>query len=355
MNTRFFQNSIVRLAGFLLLLLLILHVCNTFLVKIDLFAYLTLDELEHTENIEFAVVGSSLVQNHFDPEIIENATGLRTFDVCVPYMSFPGAYALTDQLFESHSPDCVALVFDPVTASESGENIESQFRLTRHLKGFTRRIRYYLEACKADGRYLERLFLFRTFPINSMEDVERALRMSQDAPAYYVEKNAVWNLRDVYEGRGHVRFNKRDGLDTILKSPDFMRPLAESMALSAETRDALLRYRDLCEKNGAELLIVIHPYMGKYLAANPVCQTYCADLADFCAQNRLTMYDLNLARSELLGDLEPYYADSFHHITPEGAQLLSEAFARLYTLHAAGEDASSLFFPSYAERLGLDR
>ena len=153
-----FRRSGVRLALFLLVLCLIFRFCNTFMIKVDLFAYLALDELEHTDGIELAVVGSSLVQNHVNPEIIEEITGKSTYNASVPYMSYPGAYALTDQMLDHNSPEQIVLVVDPVGFCSTAESIESQFRLTPHLKGFARRARYFMDVCRENGNYLERLW-----------------------------------------------------------------------------------------------------------------------------------------------------------------------------------------------------
>lgn len=344
------QNQVVRLAAFLALLVVILHACNTYLIKIDLFSYLTLEELEHTEDIELAVVGSSYVQSQFDAPLIEEKTGQNTFCVSVPYLALPGATALTDQMFDHNHPEHVVLVIDPLNYEDAGESIESQFRVMPHLKGFARRARYYLEMCRADGQYFERLFLFRTFPIDCWFDVDRAFRLRADPAAYYKQQDDYWKLVNTYMGRGFTDYARKADPQTVLANLDYLHDLTVGLEPSQEMLDALLRYRDLCAEHGAQLIVLVYPYMPAYMDANPGCKAYCEQLADFCSQSGLCCYDLNLARPELMADLTPHYSDRDQHLSPSGAQLLSEAFSSLYRAHAEGGDTDALFYDSYADR-----
>lgn len=339
-----FRRSGVRLALFLLVLCLIFRFCNTFMIKVDLFAYLALDELEHTDGIELAVVGSSLVQNHVNPEIIEEITGKSTYNASVPYMSYPGAYALTDQMLDHNSPEQIVLVVDPVGFCSTAESIESQFRLTPHLKGFARRARYFMDVCRENGNYLERLFLFRTVPIDSMDDVKRAIRLRRDPLPYYEEEHARWGYNDFYRGRGYIYYTKHMPHEEIVSMPDFYAPLQEDLLPTPEANAMLLRLRDLCEKRGAQFTVLIYPYMREYLALHPECAAYCEVFSAFCAENGVACFDLNLARPELLPDLTPHYADPYHHLAPSGAELLSAALGDLLTRLAQGEDVSPLFY-----------
>ena len=70
---------------------------------------------------------------------------------------------------------------------------------------------------------------------------------------------------------------------------------------------------------------------------------YNDSLMKFCAKLDVPCYNFSFAKPELMPNLDKYFFD-LYHMVGEGADLLSGAFSRVFSAHAAGEDVSSLFY-----------
>ena len=71
--------GLLRLAAFLLGLALIVAFTNTFCIKTDIYAALTMAEVKTRSDIEVAFVGSSIVRDHFNAEMISKEIGKTCF------------------------------------------------------------------------------------------------------------------------------------------------------------------------------------------------------------------------------------------------------------------------------------
>ena len=102
----------------LLLAALLIPLGNTFLVQLDTFATVTMRELRSRDDIELALVGSSIVQHHFNAPLISEQTGLTAFDVTITNAYLPDDLALTRQLY-----DLAELSRQPLQAEQMTEFI----------------------------------------------------------------------------------------------------------------------------------------------------------------------------------------------------------------------------------------
>ena len=177
------QHLLRRIAAaalFVLLLPALILLGNTYLTQLDTFAYATVADMGERSDIEMAIVGSSVAQFHFNPEIITEATGLNTFCATITNLRLPGAIALTEQLFETNSPEWVVLVVEAYTFDMTMEDPQTQMKLAPLLKSPLRRARYYWDTATQDGQYIDRLLLMNGFGFSSMEDVMKSVRLRSD-------------------------------------------------------------------------------------------------------------------------------------------------------------------------------
>lgn len=80
----------IRLAVFLLGFALLVILADCTLIQTDTFVALTLSEMKSRSDIELAVIGSSIVRDHFNAELISEKTGKQAFSAAVPGLSLPG-------------------------------------------------------------------------------------------------------------------------------------------------------------------------------------------------------------------------------------------------------------------------
>ena len=96
---------------------------NTFLVQTDAVAYKTMKDMKSREDIELALVGSSIVQRHLNPAILTEETGLTAFDVTITNLSPAGAIPLTRELYRTNSPKYTVLAVESYTFDTVKEDI----------------------------------------------------------------------------------------------------------------------------------------------------------------------------------------------------------------------------------------
>ena len=105
-------SGLLRLAAFSLLFLLVLVAADFFLVDTDSVAALTIREMQQADDIELAVVGSSVVRDHFNQQMIREKTGLSSFSVTAPGAGFPPTPIRI--LVNSSSPRCRMMFLSPL-------------------------------------------------------------------------------------------------------------------------------------------------------------------------------------------------------------------------------------------------
>lgn len=161
----------LRLLAFLLALAVGAAFCDVFLVRTDAVTFETMRELYARDDIELAVVGSSVARYHFNPEIIERETGLRPFMAAVLSSGLQADIAVAGELFKGNSPEWVVLALDAYNLERAKEDPEAEYVLMPHLRSLHAKFDYYLRLCRQDGQYLDRLLLFRQFGVESFEQL----------------------------------------------------------------------------------------------------------------------------------------------------------------------------------------
>ncbi|MFR5794934.1 MAG: hypothetical protein ACLUI3_04775 [Christensenellales bacterium] len=179
----------LRFAAFFLVLALAVALANTCLIQTDTFVALMMDELKNSRDIELAVVGSSIVRDHFNAALISEQTGRKAFSAAVPGLSLQGELALTRELYRQNSPEYTVLVVEPYNFNTAKEDPNAFFKLSPFLSGIQNRLTYFMDACREDGDYLNRLFLFGNSAPNRRR---RGPDMLPECPSEYARLRPRW-------------------------------------------------------------------------------------------------------------------------------------------------------------------
>ena len=343
---------ILRAAGFLLGLWLLLGLANTFLVKTDTLSYLSLHEMTHRDDVQLAFVGSSVARNHFVPDVIMEETGLASYNVAHPYMSMPGSLALAKVMFDHHDPEYTVLVAEPYMFEATRESTQTQFRVMSFIKNPLDRLSYYIDLCLQDERWLDRALLPRQYAVDSVEDFLKTLRHHTDVSPYFEHyaQYAGTNASSTYRGSGFMYPNPAAEESERLRLAAGRAAASGITALPEYSQRAILRFKKLCEKNDSKLMVVIFPYLTASLLSTPDYLTYNALLRSFCAENDIPCFDFTLAKEELMPSLDAYY-ENVEHMSYPGAELFTRAFCRVFAMQNAGEDVCDLFYQTTEEYL----
>ena len=331
-----------KLAAFLLGFLALTVFANRYLIMTDTFAALTMHEMKSRSDIEVAVIGSSIVRDHFNVDLIEEETGLETFDATIPTASLPASIALLKELYRTNSPEWVVLVTEPYTFETVREATEAQYKLLPYLSDFSNRLEYLLRNAREDGYYMNRLFMFRRFGASSLKEVIKTIGMR-----HWPEQTYQWLLPTIdpsvsYMGSGFVRQESEKRPDDEIRERMQREYTGYKYKLYKGSREQLLEFKQLCEDNGSKLIVAISPNLTAHALAEPGFLDYNDSTMAFCLEQGIPCYNFAYAKPELMPNLDEYYFD-LYHMVGEGADIFSRAFARVFNAHAAGEDVSHLF------------
>lgn len=340
---------LARLIAFLFVLALLLYAANIFLVQTDSIAYLTLEEIHERDDIELAIVGSSVVQLHYDPDIIEETTGLKTMSATITNLGLPGMLALTREIFETNSPEWVVLVVEGYTFQYLKEDVQTQFKLMPLLSSAQNKLDYLLNVTRHENNYAERLLMFNSFGLRSLSDVFKAIRLRLDAQAYVSTLTDEWGDPIEYT-HGFVPSYAQPGVSDLTR--DVIPEQSEDYAyeLYGFSKELLLEIRDVCRENGANLMVVAYPAHTVHAMGERFYLRYLESAKEYLSSIGVPFYNFMYAKEELQPNLDAYYFD-LHHITREGASILSASFARFFKAYTDGEDVSDWFYPGRSEYL----
>ena len=333
----------LALLAFLTLAALLIPLGNTFLVQLDTFATLTMRDMRERDDIELAIVGSSIVQHHFNPALISEATGLTAFDATITNMVMPDVLALTHELYRTNSPDWVVLVLEAYSFDSVKTDPQTQMKLMPHLSSPVNRLRYLQDVLEKDGDKLSRVLLFNTFGFQSFSDVRKAVRLRTDPEAVLAELQSE-HPGDYLYADGFVRRQTDERATDALIKTVIREETGYTYEVYDYTKDKLREFKALCEEHGSKLMVILAPGMTAHALAEPGYLPYLESAQAFFGELGVPCFNLMFAREELLPCLDDLYYD-LYHMVGEGADTLSAAFARLFNAYLAGEDTSGWFYP----------
>ena len=249
----------LRFFAFFIVPVLVLALANHVLLKVDAITWYTFRELESRDDIDLAVVGSSVVFNNVNPQILTDVTGMEAFDVSAAHLNMTGAYAATKYMYKTNSPEYVVLILDQETLIEPSENLQAQQRLLPQLNDPLIAASYLIDNCLQDGQIIERLLMFKSQPIHSLDDLKKRRLLEQEPQRYYEEIH-LQNTYSHYMGRGYARiispFTMLRKMEFDLIQPD---ELDAYDGLRPQTTRKLKQFKALCERHGSTLIVVMSP------------------------------------------------------------------------------------------------
>ena len=106
------------------------------------------------------------------------------------------------------------LVVEPYNFDTAKEDPNAFFKLSPFLSGVQNRLTYFMDACREDGDYLNRLFLFREFGAQSPADVVKTVALRLNARSEYARLRPTMDSTVAYAGGGfpapHQRRERRN-------------------------------------------------------------------------------------------------------------------------------------------------
>lgn len=345
MKKRLNLRRIFSLCAFLLGFVLLIIFADLHFIKTDTIAALTLHEMKQRSDIELAIVGSSIVRDHFNAPMITEQTGKNAFCATIPTASNPGSIALLKELYKTSRPEWVVLVTEPYNYLTVQESTEAYYKLAPYLSDFSNLADYFLRAGKEDGLYLDRLLMFREFGADSLSDVIKTIGLRYAPKKTYERLLPTLDPTISYQGGGFLRHETKERADALFRESVHRIHEEHSYFLYDGSKEHLRVLKRLCEENGSKLMVVIYPNHTAHSLADRSFMDLNEALEKFCAELNVPCFNFSLAKPELMPRLDAYFYD-LYHMVGEGADLLSAAFSRVFNAYTAGEDTKSLFYES---------
>ena len=346
----------IRLFAFLLAFVPVVLLADTFLIQTDTFVALTMDELKTRSDIELAVVGSSIVRDHFNAPLISERTGMQAFSAAVPGLSLQGELALTSELYRQNDPEYTVLVVEPYNFDTAKEDPNALYKLMPFLSDAENKMTYYLDTAREDGKYLDRLLLFREFGAQSLADVAKTAGLRLNARKEYERLKPTMDATVSYAGGGFLRHTSDESAESLIRETVLREEYPGYVYELYEPSKALLaRYKALCEEKGSKLLVILFPNLTAHALAEPGFLPYGESLMRYCRESDIPCFNFQYAKAEYLQNLDGYYYD-LYHMNGTGADLFSAFFARFFNAYTSGEDVSGWFYADQAQYLAsIDR
>ncbi|MBR4039127.1 MAG: hypothetical protein IKJ11_03400 [Clostridia bacterium] len=337
-NIRRFLALVLFFLGFALLIAF----GNMHLIQTDTVARMTIYEMQQRDDIELALVGSSIVRDHFNAQLITEQTGLETFCASIPTASTPTSIALVKELLRTNSPEWIVLVTEPYNFQTVKESTEAFYKLAPYLSDPANLLDYYLRTARDDNAYLERLLPLRGFGAQSMRDVLKTVSLRYFPEAAYARLKPDMDPTVDYQGSGFLRHETDYRADAefrtvIREHSDYYYYIFD------RSKQQILELKQLCEDHGAKFLIIAYPNHVAHSLAEPNFAPYNDDLMRFSRETGIPCYNFSFAKPELMPDLRGYFYD-LYHMVGEGADILSSTFCDVFNAHRRGEDLSDLFY-----------
>ena len=338
----------LRFLAFFLVPAAILVLCNQVLIAPHESTFYTFYELSQRDDVEMAVVGSSVVQYGFNANVITEDLGMEVYNVTAGHMAMPGSLAATQIMYKTNQPRYVCLVLEPDSFGQLSENMQTQQMLQPFMLDPKIGIPYYLDLCKRDGKYFERLFIFRSYMAKDLDEVQRMIRMRLDPETYYAESE--FGRTGYYKGRGYITKEVEGQGEGLLRFVS-LRPVQDnaiSPELSEESKRQLIQYRDLCEKQGSQLIVVMPPNMLAHALAKDGYAQKHVSLEAFCKEQGIAFFNFFFAKESFMPRLDHYFEDVLH-MDYRGAEMFSHKFAEVMQMYMDGRPTDHLFYHSAEE------
>lgn len=300
------------------------------------------------ENIDIAFVGASLSERDINPYTMDKELGLKTFDYAFPSQMFVGTYYSLKELFNYQKPKLIILTAEQNNFTSKVEKSLVYLSTAPYMNSFFNEVQYYFASSAQDGSYLDRLFPWRGYHVDSIQNLIKNI-YGKLTPTYinYPEAGqveALANNKSGYIGKGAVKVNPTDSKGTInydnVKGSHDIRNISDIQKMDV---DYLKKISDLCKANNCKLILLTTPAPVYQVLRVKNYFDFNNEIAKIAKNLNIEYYDYNLIKPELFKSKEDYFSDA-EHLNSNGAEAFSESLANFLKLRQNGEDMNKYFY-----------
>lgn len=296
------------------------------------------EEYYREEEIDMVFIGSSLCSASFNPQIIDELLGVKSFNTGTPMQGIKQHITAIETVLEDHEIDTIVIALGFFALQiEDEEAVELTFQraLAKQkggLKGISHEWKYVLSE---DVRGTEASINY-WFPW--MYDKES---YTWDIISKNVQsKIRLWNENEVSESTKGYRPYEGVMVEGEYSSSAQM----YKQDIEYEQVDKLKKLLAICEESGADVIVVNTPHPTFDIIS--CAETYGDNtelVQSLCEKYNVDYYDFSLAKPELFDAKEEYYYN-FEHLNGTGAEVFCNVFCDLMQKRATGENVEDYFY-----------
>lgn len=268
------------------------------------------------------------------PSRVDAKTGGTSYNLSGVSMTFHGRKTLLEKELARNPVDTVYMevTYEMFTADQTFEGVEGDVYILPRLGSFKEKLAY----ARAHIR---------------PEDLETAFSLNIFLTGRYwkdvlVDHQAVDRI---YTDNGFIPFTHKN----IELSPEKAAEKHDSGTVRLDFKEENVRLFkeniELCQKHGAEVVIVFLPLSDGFIWMNTGWEALDTKFKAIAEENGCDYLNFNLLKSRyaLFNDRDSFFDEN--HFCEKGARAFSEAFGDVIAARSVGEDVSDRFYASYAE------
>lgn len=298
--------------------------------------------------LDMVFVGSSVCSATFDPILINEKLGVKSFNMGTPSQAMTQSLDALKTAFEEHEIKTVVLGMGFFGLQETPMNeAELTFKkaLVRQKGGMTGILESAEYLLSEDVRDTEKSinyffpWIYNKVTISPKSIYDNILKKLNPPEAVFdaqTSERSNWKLE-----KGYRPYTGLVDSESIWYENSYYYYSGKS---NPKAIDKFRELMQLCEENGAKLLVVNvpHPVFDVVSCFEHYAQNE-EQVKALCAEYGVEYYNFSLAKPEIFESVPEYYYN-FEHLNYQGSQVFSEAFCEFMEMRASGEDMSPYFY-----------
>ncbi|MBQ8095211.1 MAG: hypothetical protein IJ242_16790 [Clostridia bacterium] len=336
--------------GLVAVVYLTVFLCNSFLLKRDSASFLPIHEIQERSDVEVVFIGSSLVRNGINPDIVNRETGLVCFDLGIPGMKLPGVETCIHFIAKKNKPRYIIVATEPdvFTVGISAETNMIE-RIWPNLETPMERLMFYLDLCKRNGTWIENALIFQQDMVKTLEDLKKVLQISV-MPDYYAEEIHVKNPSVRYDGKGFLRVLVDEKPEHKLTHEYHRWNGDKFKGLDYTVKKRLKSIKQECDALNAKMVLMIPPTHSLNIVSYPYDMNLLDAVQMICAEENIPYWNFRKTRRGVWPDLDDCFYD-LGHLSGTGADMFSEALGQYMKTYIETGTVPDVFYDSWEEYL----
>lgn len=338
-----------RVMVFLFILCLLVNISNFYLYNDNTYTRIMFHEMYASEQIDVAIIGSSNVYRHFDPEIWDESLSMQTFNLGTSAQTPDDAYYIMKELFKYQAPRyCIyginlILFLD----MEIYDNPQKHYIIFDYLKPCNNKWMY------GYAVFHDKSMLNAWIPAtrNANRDLITTAKgvMGIKETMNYQKYGYVTSDTEEYRGRGFVNSYKQTIKGRVGKPGGY---IFSDYEVSDQYVSYMKKLKKLCDENDCELIFVVPPLPYASMEAQGNYQEILDFYDETATELGVVMFNFDLSRPECLFMEDDDFYDHAH-MSGKGAEKFSSVASELVKQYIYGEeiDRDKYFYSSYEELL----